>query len=182
MGAGSSRDAHVAASTSSGRGVSGRTFTEPAVQEANDSGCIFYEDPATLRDEQIDPLLRDAVRGINKSGWVWTAESCQGHPDFDGRTINTAWEHNTRPMLRLVTRDADAGRMLAALARAAAYDFIEGPDTGFSAARMAQGLELWSNQRRNGWFEVLAYFAAGNVAARDMGCQRFERFAELVTP
>lgn len=156
-----------------------RVFMDPAVQAANDAGCIFYGDPATLTDGQIDPLLRDAVRRINRSGWVWTAESCQGHPDFDGRTVKTAWEHNTRPMLRLVVRLDHAGRMLSSLVLAAAWDFDQEP-SAFSGARIAQGLELWPSERRNGWCEVLAYFNALNVAARDIGCQRFSRFAELV--
>jgi len=157
-----------------------RLFAEAAVQAANDAGCIFYSDPATLNEKYIDPLLRDAVSRINQSGWVWTAESCQGHPDFDGRTIKTAWEHNTRPMLRLVCRIAHAGQMLASLALAATYQFEDDADTGFSSARMTQGLELWPHTRRDGWFEVLAYFEAGNVAMRDIGCKRFEKFADLL--
>lgn len=146
-----------------------RTFTEPAVQEANESGCIFYDDPATLRDEQIDPLLRDAVRQINKSGWLWTAESCQGHPDADD-----AWAGNTRPMLRLVCRAEDRPRMMDALCQALA-DFNSG-DEGYKVLSIA----VWPYHRRNGWFEALVYIPAAIVGERDAGCRCYERFAELV--
>lgn len=155
-----------------------RNFKNPEVQAANDAGAIFYADPDDLQPEQIDPLLWPAVTAINASGWIWTAESCQGHPDYDGREGGTAWPHNTKPMLRLVTRDANAGRMLhlLAVAAVAALD----PDGPGTESRQGQGLELWPAQRRDGWFEVLVYIKARNVAARDAGCKRFEHFGRLV--
>lgn len=162
-----------------------RVFTDPMVQAANDAGCIFYSDPATLTPGMIDPLLRDAVAKINASGWVWTAESCQGHPDFGLVDVHTAWEHNTRPMLRLVCRADHAGSMLVALTRSACDPITDvltpiEEETDLRLSRYPQGLELWPNERRNGWYEVLAYFQAGNVAMRDLGCLRFARFAALV--
>ena len=151
-----------------------RTFTEPAVQEANDSGCIFYKDPATLRDEQIDPLLRDAVRRINRSGWLWTAESCQGHPDADD-----AWAGNTRPMLRLVCRSEDRPRMMDALCQALA-DYND--DKLGEAYGKVLSIAVWPYERRNGWFEALVYIPAAVAGERNAGCRCYERFAELVTP
>lgn len=69
--------------------------------------AIPYFQPGVELDRhwrQIDPLIRPAVRAINRSGWVWTAESCQGGHEF-----------SDTPMLRLVVREADVGDLLAAV-------------------------------------------------------------------
>lgn len=148
-----------------------RTFTDPEVQAANDAGCIFYDDPATLRDEQIDPLLRTAVRRINQSGWIWTAESCQGHPDAE-----EAWAGNTRPMLRLVTRIENRPRMMEALMQA----FSE--SNNWDELPTVRSIAVWPYERRDGWFEALCYIPATIAGERDLGCKCYERFAELVAP
>lgn len=147
-------------------------FNEPLVQDANASGCIFYDDPATLRDDQIDPLLRKAVRQINRSGWVWTAESCQGHPDATG----DVWAGNTRPMLRLVCRVEDRPRMMDALVQA----FAE--SNNWADLPTVRSIAVWPYERRNGWFEALVYVPAATAGERDLGCKCYERFAELVDP
>lgn len=148
-----------------------RSFAEAAVQEANESGCIFYDDPATLTDEQIDPLLRDAVRRINKSGWVWTAESCQGHPDAGTALV---WASNARPMLRLVTKER--GRMMDALTQA----FAE--SNNWDDLPTVRSMAVWPYERRNGWFEALVYVPAVTAFERDLGCKCYERFAEIIAP
>jgi hypothetical protein len=152
--------------------MNGRTFADPEVQEANDSGCIFYADPATLRDDQIDPLLRDAVRRINESGWVWTAESCQGHPDAED-----AWAGNTRPMLRLVCRIDSRATMMDALCQALA-DYND--DKLGETHGQVLSISVFPFERRNGWFEALCYIPAAVAGQRNAGCRVYERFAELV--
>ncbi len=76
--------------------------------KAQAAGALFYTLPSELNvNEQIDPLLRTAVAAINSSGWIWTAESCQGHPDET--EVAAPWGHNVRPYLRLVCRDRHLG-------------------------------------------------------------------------
>jgi hypothetical protein len=80
---------------------------------AKEAGCVFYSLPGELNYDQVDPLIADVCRSINASGWVATAESCQGHPDAEHAH---PWAGNTSPMLRLVCRAERAGAMLLALA------------------------------------------------------------------
>ena len=79
-----------------------------SARDAAKCGCDFYKLPDELTDDDIDPLLRPFVQKINRSGWVWTAESCQGHPEAK----IPAWADNVRPMLRLVTPKECLGRVL----------------------------------------------------------------------
>lgn len=58
---------------------------------------------------RIDPLIWPAVKRINESGWVWTAESCQGGHGWYG----------DKPMLRLVCRSADLNALMGVLYGAA---------------------------------------------------------------
>lgn len=138
-------------------------------------GVIFYTRPEDLVPEQIDPLLRDAVGKINASGWVWTGESCQGHPD--AASLNdTGWTHNTEPYLRLICARRDLGRMLAALAEAT-LDTDEDNEAGiFHAAQ----LRVFANGRHPEWAEIGVYVLARNVMERDFGCRVFERFAATI--
>lgn len=134
--------------------------------EAKQAGALFYTMPDDLRDEQIDPLIRHAVRTINASGWVWTAESCQGHPD---ESENMPWGFNVKPMLRLVVRAERLGDMLSLMARSA-----KDPDDNLRTAVF----EVISHPLRDGWFSVLVYAHAHNVFSRNKGIAFFERFAE----
>jgi len=140
-------------------------------QEGLEAGVHFYDDPENLAPEQVDPLLRDAVARINRSGWVWTAESCQGHPDETGYV----WAGNTSPMLRLVCRTPEVGRMLGAL-HEASTGFVDedGLPRYFSLRVHPQTLQ--------GWAEVLVYVEARTVSERDLGIAVLDRLAELVTP
>lgn len=69
----------------------------------------FYAVPEFLSSEMIDPLIWPIVQRINASGWVWAAESCQGHSDA---TDIGAWNDQVDVMLRLVTHADDFGEML----------------------------------------------------------------------
>ena len=148
--------------------------------EAKESGCCFYVLPDDLAPEQVDELIRPAVFAINTSGWVWTAESCQGHPDA---TKATGWTHNTKPMLRLVTRAEEFGTMLRLLCDACYSSIEEQDETG--VYRNA-GLELWPQVPKNGayWLaayrEVLVYVPALITFERNAALRVFERFAEQV--
>ena len=41
-----------------------------------------FTPPDMLKPEQVDAAIWPAVERINRSGWIWTTESCEGH---DGR-------------------------------------------------------------------------------------------------
>jgi hypothetical protein len=147
-----------------------------ALAEARAAGVIVYGTIAELDESgysQIDAGIRDACRRINESGWVWTTESCSGHPDAAGPM--EAWAGNPKPMLRLLTRGDEAlGRALALLVAAGFVDadFDEGIPSRTSA------LELWSDDPKGEWRSVLVYIPARTVWERDCGLRVFERFAE----
>ncbi len=139
--------------------------------EAEAAGALFYTLPRDLKvNEQIDPLLRLAVAAINSSGWIWTAESCQGHPDET--EVNAPWGHNTKPYLRLVCRDRYLGHAVAVMLREARdeSDKLIG----------APGLVLRTRELRDAWVELQVYVEAHNVATRNRGCQALERFGFAV--
>jgi len=140
--------------------------------EGLEAGVHFYGDPEDLDPNLIDPLLRKAVARINLSSWVWTAESCQGHPDND---IGPVWAGNTSPMLRLVCRREQVGRMLGALHEASTgFEDEDGLRRYFSLRVHPQTLREWA--------EVLVYIEAQTVRDRNLGIAVFEKFAELVAP
>lgn len=131
---------------------------------------LFYAPPDELTPSMVDPLLWDAVQAINASGWVWTAESCQGHPDD---TEGMPWSFNTSPFLRLVTREENIGRMLAALAKAA--------QTHYEPGSPVHVLELATHRiNAEGWTCTNVYVRATTVRTRNLGCQVFERFGAIV--
>lgn len=144
-----------------------------------ESGCLFYSPPDKL-DEWMDPMMRPVCEAINRSGWVWTAESCQGHPDA---AKSGTWGHNTRPMLRLVTKQENVGRMLAALMEA--YE-VERRSVEESIAEHGNlpelmGLEVFPFSGRNpGWSETLIYIEAKTVYQRDQGMSVWEIFGGIV--
>lgn len=143
----------------------------PEVIAAQAAGALFYTLPSELKvNEQIDPLLRVAVAAINSSGWIWTAESCQGHPDE--AEISAPWGHNTQPYLRLVCRDLRLGDVVATLLTEARDE----SDRLIGAPRMILG----TRELKDGWTELQVYVEAHNVATRNRGCQALERFGFAV--
>jgi len=139
------------------------------------SGAIFYSPPDKL-DAFMDPLMRPVCEEINRSGWVWTAESCQGHPDADRAG---AWAANTRPMLRLVTTTAAVGKMLAAVMEA--YGIESREVKGVGERSELTGLTIYPIGERNpGWVEVLIYINAANVFQRDCAMGVWRKFAKIV--
>lgn len=145
---------------------------EHLLWEAARAHCIFYDLPTVLDYESIDPLLRDAVKRINESNWVWTAESCQGHPDDE---LPHTWAGNTRPFLRLVCHRENYGEMLALLLDAMHQD----PQPGLYPLDFENAVELYAQQRQD-WRELLVYVRASTVWERNQGVQVFDRFAEAV--
>jgi hypothetical protein len=130
-------------------------------------GSFDFE--AALKADTIDPLVRDIVVDINASGWLWTAESCQGHPDD---TTGNAWAVNTSPMLRLACQAEHVGRMFQALYEAS------------TQMRDADGLEetfVWKahpEERRGGWAEILLFVEARTAYEHDRAVAMLAKFAE----
>lgn len=147
-------------------------------EAAREAGAIFYSLPSELTDEMIDPLLRKAVRRINESNWIWTAESCQGHPE---EARHHPWAGNVRPFLRLVVHGSGLAEMMAKLVLAMRYiPAYEGAD-GKTYYQTPESLSFkvfpWPTP--NGDYEqVLIYIEADSAYGRNLGIAAFERFAE----
>lgn len=141
-------------------------------------GALFYTLPEELLRDQIDPLLRDVVFEINRSAWVWTAESCQGHPDADH---SYPWAMNTRPMLRLVCEKKNFGRMLECLLEATVFE-----DEGLNKVNVLDICECrnWGPNYKHvsdpGFREVIVYVRAVTVYERNLGIECYKRFAKLI--
>jgi hypothetical protein len=149
--------------------------TESRLPEtAHEQGAIFYKLPADLTPDDIDPLLRDVVRVINASGWLWTAESCQGHPDA-ASLADTGWPHNTDPFLRLVCHQDDEARFLLALVR----NLNPSPESIGRGWPSLQGARLY-REARGEYAETMVYLPARNAMERDAGVAAFMRFAAAV--
>lgn len=133
---------------------------------ARTAGALFYILPKDLTERDVDPLLWPVVESINRSEWVWTAESCQGHPD-DAEGL--PWSFNTKPMLRLVVRLKDLGTMLAVLACAA-------PEP--ADPLHTNVFEVVSHPLKDRWFSVVIYVQAINVYQRNRGVAMLKRFAD----
>lgn len=88
-----------------------------------------HHDPRTLDLEQVDPAMRPLVSRINRSGWLWTAESCEGHGGQAG------------PVLGLVTDDP--GRLFDCLARAHAATVRASEPEGYDPAGIPFVITLW---------------------------------------
>lgn len=145
--------------------------------QARKSGICFYSLPEELTPEQIDPLIRDIVFSINKSGWVWTAESCQGHPEAE----TPPWAGNISPMLRLVCRRKDLGRMMAALVEAMYIKADNDDLNDFGHFDKSLGFRAFPSWHTNkDWVEILIYIDAVCVYDRNLGLRAFAQFAEKV--
>ncbi len=137
-----------------------------SAEVAKANGIIFYSLPQELDINDVDPLLRSVVERINHSGWVWTSECCQGHPDADDDS-NTGWDHNTNPFMRLVVGSSNLGKLLALLAQA-----MRLPSRTCS-------MRLHTVPR--GVFEeVIVYVEANNVRTRNQGVDALQRFSEAI--
>jgi hypothetical protein len=147
-------------------------------QEMKDKKACFYTLPQELTKDQVDPLIQKAVFRINESGWVWTAESCQGHPDAD---CPFHWAHNTSPMLRLICDVEHFGRMLQLLLEASTWemDHLQQVHT-FEITLCKNWGELMTQQTDPGFREVLVSIRASTVWERNKGLDCFCRFAESV--
>lgn len=142
------------------------------VDVVKESGALFYSPPDKM-DQWVDPLMRPICEGINKSGWVWTAESCQGHPDA---TTSGTWGENTNPMIRLVTKQP--GKMLECLCRA--FGLAKGRTERADIFEI-HGFRAYPSGRPNPeWSEVLIYIDARTTFQRDQALDVWGAFAELV--
>ena len=143
---------------------------KPGIQEMYENGCesglMFYENPAEIDYDQIDPLIRDAVRKINESGWLLTAESCQGHPESDTLT----WAGNMDPMLRLVCLEEDVDRLMGAILR---NSFIDNLTAG--------QLRIYPSRIVKERYEILVYWQGGYVFARNEAIKQVNKLADLVS-
>lgn len=148
--------------------------------EAERHKIIFYRLPQDLNLDEIDPLMRPVVRRINESGWVWTAECCQGHPDYNGE--GAGWDHNVKPFLRLVTSKKTLGEMMGALASSMRLpDRVEGwpPEKMRCDVTCSFTTHVWSGDL-GPWEQVLIYVEAHNVLTRDRGIEALAAFAERI--
>lgn len=150
-------------------------YTE-MLREAKEAGVTFYKLPTELSQQDIDPLMRLAVNLINESGWVWTAESCQGHPDA-ASPMETAWPHNTRPMLRLVCRKNRLGKMLELLHDG--WRVVDRESEGEFYAHPGS-LIIHPHGVKGDWAEVIVYVEAASVWQRDLGIKVFGNFGALL--
>ena len=133
-------------------------------EEAAANKLTIYILPQDLDSSLVDPLLRDIIATINSSGWVWTSESCQGHPDA-ASPEDTGWDHNTNPFLRLIVRNSDFGEMLALLASA------------MRGENRVCTMRLHSIAK-GAWVEAIVYVEAINVLMRNQGIAALKRFSE----
>lgn len=139
----------------------------PTESKAQAAGACFYTLPSELKDEQIDPLLRRAVAAINSSGWIFTGESCQGHPDE--ADLTAPWGFQIEPYLRMVCLGAHVGLAVSLMLEAAR------DDTGVELMGPA-GLKFYTRALKDNWMELKVYVEARNVAGRNRGCLALERF------
>lgn len=145
------------------------------------SGALFYSPPDAM-EASVDPLIRPICEAINQSEWVWTAESCQGHPDS---TEPRSWHRNTAPFLRLVTHRDSLGRMLAALMEAqVAVERRKNEETrttGELHILETKAMRVIPSDRPSeGWTETLIYIDAVNVYERDQAIEVWAEFSEAV--
>ena len=142
-------------------------------EPARMQGCSFYKLPDELAEDDIDPLIRDAVFRINKSGWVWTAASCQGHPDA-AKPIE-GWQ-NVRPYLRLVTPTERLGDMLATLLLS-----MRVQDTQINLPMSLMCELRTTSVPHSDYTEVEVYVKAITAYDRDLGIRAFDQFANAVS-
>lgn len=149
-------------------------------EEARTAGVCFYDLPSEIDYDCVDPLIRDTCKRINESGWVWTSESCQGHPDSNSAHL---WAGNTDPMLRLVCEAKYAGEMMWRLLlakRETARRVAEDPQVGMEPGICLKMWDHYRGPKTDGWLELLVYIPASTVWGRNLGLEVYKTFAELV--
>jgi hypothetical protein len=145
---------------------------EDLARAAQTVGVIIYDSPDTLRYETLDEPIREACRLINASGWVFTAESCSGHPDATNRFT---WGFN-EPYLRLTCESRRMGELLDLLSRAAG-EFQDDDQMAISF-----GLKLWRYPDKGIFSQVGVYIVARTIWERDAAMRIFENFGRMLGP
>lgn len=147
-------------------------------EEAEKHKIIFYVLPQKLKLKNIDPLMRPVVDRINESGWVWTAECCQGHPDYDEHSVG--WEHNVRPFVRLVTSKARFGEMMGLLASSMRLpDRLDPIETARCDVTLSFETFIWPHDL-GPWEQVNIYINVQNVLGRNRGIEALQQFADAL--
>lgn len=150
-----------------------------SADEAMTHHIIFYSLPQDLDLAQIDPMMRPVVEKINASGWVWTAECCQGHPDYDGS--NPGWDHNPSPFLRLVCEKYSLGDMLGELVASMRLPNVFDINDRRCRCDYVCPLKVFLWSRELGpWEQINVYVEAHNVRGRDFGIEALTQFADRV--
>jgi len=103
-----------------------------------------------------DAGMRPICERINETGWLWTAESCEGHGD------GSAWDH---PMVRFVCHTTHVGHLLILLKEATNGLQCSTPVVYPGYAPDAE------------WSDVLTYIEGDDSQAERL--QRYARLAEL---
>jgi len=164
-------------------------------RRATRAGMSFFSDPTKLRPNQVDRRIRKTVFTINASGWAWTAQSCAGHPDWDGKTrkgehgIGRSWRGGrmseaTDPMLKIVVRENRVSTLLSALIDTMHINLVECGKHGFHPRRETPAvmISLVGPRRKPGlkWRAVVVRFPCSNVFERNRAITVFGSFARIV--
>lgn len=139
-------------------------------EEAKAQGCIFYSMPGDL-DGCIDPLILPVVLRINESGWVWTGESCQGHPD-----ATHSGAAGVEPFLRLIVHRTNLGEMLSSLCDAMTIK----SESGLSMPYLGFRLHNVTPDKSTDYAEVMVYAEARNAYMRNHGIAVLAAFADIL--
>lgn len=147
-----------------GHGVSRAEAILPP-EYAPEDAVPFYHPVSKLRPRDVDWGIRDAVMEINRSGWVWTLESCEGHPELH------VWSHH--PLIRVAVHDGFAARMLGLWHRSVPIG-----QHGYQPQAAYQAL-LYRHRPppMPGWFEARLLVRGPDLATSR---QAFARFARAV--
>lgn len=172
-----------------------KVFDPKEPRRAKDAGVFFFTLPGKLRPSAVDRLLRKTVRLINSSGWAWTTECCQGHPDFDGtkkrgdRGWSKYWKGcggGANPILRVVVRKERVGPLMWALAEALhsiqerCSDRDHKDHFGGTTPQLMLQLKYPFRKTGYAWRQVVLVIPSEDVSERNAGCKTFEEFALLI--
>lgn len=148
-------------------------------EQVRTAGCAPYGDPEALTPDMVDPAIWPAVKAINESGWLWTGESCQGHPDAE---YSMVWAGNVRPYLRLMLRTEHEARLMPVLLDASELVHDESMGSDQSAIPYFPSWSMSVHSREKGWTCVYLYVKAGTAYERDMGCRFLEFLGHAASP
>jgi hypothetical protein len=133
-----------------------------------------HKNPDTLRPADVDSLMWPIVQRINRNGWVWTTESCQGHDEGQGQRD---------PLLGLVTDDI--GRALSLLSDAVLQDgiryHIRDGDMDPHGGQILIAYFIRPRVSR-GRYQVRLQFRATDAKERERVLTMLADFAERVAP